>query len=224
MKSILIFGLLFGLPSIVWAQSEHKNINGTDFIFKFEDREGPIGNSKEIVLYRGNKKLLTHTAYIRDGDSSSGCVELGKYSIITNQITFYSYWGYYDRMPNNVMKYGFRKQVYKVDSNGYIHLNEAEIYLEDPFRPMIAKQQYFSENNPYFHQGFYYLQSEATTAFEKEALQAYMDLIGKEKKAKFVLGTKKDKLEIEIRAALKGEIEAITGEWIAGEAYGFVKK
>lgn len=220
---ILIYIVVFSISTLnFYGQSKQFKANGHIFSFVTDKVDNLEGSEDEVVhLYRGNKKLLSHTTSKQEGDCSSVNIQLGNYSIIDNEIIFYSYWAATDRMPGPMLPYGFRKQIYAVDSVGLLHLREATIYIEDYVE---KEDKSFFEDNGWKHKGLKHLNKAPQNKAEQELLFDYIQSIERKYNAEFVLSVKKKSLEEEVRRALQSEIQEHTKDWVEGEVYGKVKK
>ncbi len=126
-----LFIVLFFVGFLAFAQSKTITINNHDFLFVVESKDTLDGaQEKSLKLFRGKKELLTHTLISLEGGCSSEHIQLGDYSIVKNNIVFYTYWASADRMPN-LLPYGFQKQIYTVNSLGKLSLEESKIYIEN---------------------------------------------------------------------------------------------
>lgn len=187
-----------------------------------EDLDSIEGVDHKILnVFRENEKILTHTIFKEEGDCSSINIELGNYSIVGNEIVFYSYWAVTDRMPIFLAPYGFQKKIYSVNNSGLIKFKEATIYIEDYVE---NNNKNLFEDNGWKHKGLKYLYEKPKNKSEQKLLKAYIKSIENKYKAKFVLDNQKILLEKEVRLALKDEIHENTKSWEEGEVYGKVKK
>ncbi|CAG0904875.1 unnamed protein product [Cyprideis torosa] len=206
-----------------FGQSQKIVINDSIFTI-IEDSISLDGEEhQQIHVYRGKKKLLSHTLYRSLGDCSIMSVELGKYQVIGQQIIFYSYWAIADRMPSYLTPYGFRKQIYEVDSLGRLQPSDAIIYLEDHTPPELTAPEFYQEDR-WTHKGLDFLASPPQNEAEQRILADYIRIIEEIHHARFVFEDEKDALEKEVRAQLKSEIHFHTHDWVEGEIYGRVKK
>ncbi len=217
--------LLLALVPLV-GQAKTYTINHHKFSLETpqmnEDESDSVSDWLETVdLYRGKKKLLSHTLFKKDGDCSSITIQLGDYSVENNNIIFYSYWASADRMPSN-LKFGFQKQVYSVANNGIVKLQSSKIYIEDMVE---TANPDFIIGVGWTHKGISYLHKPPTTDEEKMWLDDYVKSVEEEYKAKFVFGEERKALEKEVRAKLKDKIAEHTDDWdIYKEAYGESRK
>ena len=221
MRSYFIVILLFLLPLCIVAQEETKQkivsenilISNTEFtienITNIAKSQIPI---KEIELYRGNKKLLSHTISYADGDCNSIVVELGKYEIRSDSIIFYSYWALTGDAP--VSPYGVRKQIYVVQNDGQLDLINGKIYLE-AFKAGWGEGKY---------KGVDYIYTPPTNKEEKALLAEYKKAIEQEYNASFVVGNRKKRLFKEVRSKLEKEIKAATKGWAEYNSSFGIKK
>ncbi len=217
---ILIFTII---SSFGYGQTKEIEVNGTLFLFKQIELDTlESAENKVLEVYRNEKKLLTHTIFIEEGDCSSINIQLGNYEIEANKVVFYSYWAATDRMPNSILPFGFRKQIYSVDSLGILKLTEAKIYIENYIN---SENKMFLEENGWKHKGLKYLNIPVKNEYERRLLKDYITNVENEYNTEFVLGKAKDKLEKKVRDKLKAEIKKYTGNWIGGdEVFGRVKK
>ncbi len=213
----LIYFIILTTSISVFGQTKDFKINGVTFTFKEVNEE----SNKFLELYRGDNRLLTHTIFKEEGDCSSIHIQLGKYKITGSKIIFYSYWGSTDRMPNLILPFGFRKQIYSVDSAGVLKLIDSQIYMENYVK---TKNKEFLEENGWKHKGLKYLNNTTKNEFEQRILDDYIKNIENEYNANFVLNEKKEELEKKVRNILKKEIKEHTGYWKEGEIYGKVRK
>ena len=219
----LIILIFITFSTFVLGQTEKIEINGTFFSFKQVKLDTIESSENQILeLYRNDKKLLTHTLFIEEGDCSSIHIQLGNYKIEENKIIFYSYWAATDRMPGSILPFGYREQIYSVDSLGILKLTEAKIYIENYTS---SGNPNFLEENGWKHNGLKYLNEQPKNDYEQRLLTDYIQNIEKEYNAEFVLNEEKNVLEKKVRESLKEEIKKYTGNWIDGdEAFGRVKK
>ncbi|WP_177765676.1 hypothetical protein [Flavobacterium sp. I3-2] len=222
-KIYLVCVFLLFLHSDLFAQSEKKNINGIDLIFKTSKLECAAENCTEVTLFRNHLKIISHVLYFEDGDCMSATVEIGIYKIINNTIIFYSFWANYDRLPSYILPFGFRKQVYEVESNGKIKSIESQIYLETSITKN-EKNKIYYDTNDYLHKGIQFLKNTPSNSYERNALIDYKKNIEREYHAKFVVDEQRTKLEKEVRKVMKKEIELATQDWIENEFFGTIKK
>ena len=218
----LIISILLMFSTFVFGQTKKVEINGIIFSFKQIKLDTLESAENEIVeLYRNGKKLLTHTMFKEEGDCSSTHIQLGKYKVDKNKIIFYTYWAGTERMPSLVLPFGFREQIYTVDSLGILKLSEAKIYIENI---VSSENKNFIEENGWKHKGLKYLNKVPKSKYEKILLDDYIKNVEKEYNSKFVLNDKRDELEKNVRSIMEKEIEKYTGNWFEGEAFGRVKK
>ena len=217
--SVLI--LLIPLSN-VFGQTENYSIKGHSF--KFVQKNAESEDAINVILYRDNQELLSHTIYKEEGDCSSIHVEIGKYFIDDDKIIFYSYWAGTDRQPMPIFPYGFRKQTYEIQDNGHLILTNSQIYIEDYVENKNEDWKYFESKGSWYHKGIDFLNKQPKTSFEKDALSDYTERIERYYQAELVLGNEAQLLEQEVREKLKNEIQIATNEWIEGEVYGKVKK
>ena len=218
----LIISIFLMFSTFVFGQTKKVEINGIIFSFrqmKLDSLES--AENKIVELYRNGKKLLTHTMFKEEGDCSSTHIQLGKYKVDNNKITFYTYWAATERMPGLILPFGFREQIYTVDSLGILKLSEAKIYIENT---VSSENKNFLEENGWMHKGLKYLNKVTKSKYEKRLLDDYIKNVEKEYNSKFVLNYKRDELEKNVRSSLEKEIEKYTGNWTEGEAFGRVKK
>ena len=224
MKLETIIILIFiTFPTFLLGQTEKIEINGTFFSFIQVKLDTIESAENEILeLYRNDKKLLTHTLFKEEGDCSSIHIQLGNYKVERNKIIFYSYWAATDRMQGSILPFGFREQIYSVDSLGLLKLTEAKIYIENF---TTSGNINFIEENGFKHKGIKYLTEQPKNDYEQRLLKDYIQNIEKEYNAKFVLNKEKNVLEKKVRESLKKEIKKYTGNWIEGDdVYGRIKK
>ena len=145
---ILIFTTI---STFGYGQTKEIEINGTLFSFKQVELDTLESVENKIVeLYRNEKKLLTHTVFKEEGDCSSIHIQLGNYKVEGNKIIFYSYWAATDRMPGSILPFGYREQIYSIDSLGILKLTEAKIYIENY---VTSENKKFLEENGWKHKG-----------------------------------------------------------------------
>ncbi len=219
MKKLYFAFILMLINFCSLGQTKNYTINHHKFSLK-----SPQMNDewlKTVDLYRGKKKLLSHTLYKEDGDCSLTTIQLGDYSVEKNNIIFYSYWASTDRMPLN-LKFGFQKQVYSVTDNGTVKPKSSKIYIEDVVK---TTNPDFLIEHSWTHKGLAYLNKAPITDEEKMWLADYIKSAEKKYKAKFVLGKERQALEKEVREKLKDKIEEHTKNWdIYKETYGKSRK
>ena len=224
MKLKTFFILIFTtISTFSFGQTKEIEINGTLFSFKqVESDTLESAENKIVELYRNHKKLLTHTLFEEEGDCSSIHIQIGNYKILGNNIIFYSYWAGTERMGDLMIPFGFREQIFSVDSLGILKLTEAKIYMENYVAP---ENKQFLEENGWKHKGLKYLSVKPDNEFEQKLLNDYIQNIEKEYNADFVLNVAKDHLEKSVRKFLKAKINEYTKNWIDGaEVFGRVKK
>jgi len=149
-------------------------------IFSKED-----GITKTFELYRGNNKILSHILYNEEADCDSRGLELGDFNTNDSTVTFYSYWAWVGGCCSP--PYGARKQVYRVSSNGVLHLTESAIYL----------QRY----------------TYAISTMNKDEAQQFIAKVEKEYNAAFVLGKQADDLIVEVKQRFVKTIAKETKGW-----------
>ncbi len=218
----LIISIFLMFSTFAFGQTKKVEINGILFSFKQIKLDTLESAENEIVeLYRNGKKLLTHTMFKEEGDCSSTHIQLGKYKVDKNKIKFYTYWAATERMPGLILPFGFREQIYTVDSLGILKLSESKIYIENI---VSSENKIFLEENGWKHKGLKYLNKVTKSKYEKRLLDDYIKNVEKEYNSKFVLNDNRDELEKKVRSIMEKEIEKYTGNWIEGEAFGRVKK
>ncbi len=218
----LIILIFITFSTFVLGQTVKIEINRTFFSFKQVKLDTIESAENEILeLYRNDKKLLTHTLFKEDGDCSSIHIQLGNYKVEGNKIIFYSYWAATDRMPGSILPFGFREQIYSVDSLGTLKLTESKIYIENY---TTSGTPNFLEENGWRHKGLKHLTEHPKNDYEQRLLNDYILNIEKEYNAEFVLNEEKNVLEKKVRESLKEKIEKYTGNWTEGEVYGRVRK
>lgn len=215
--------ILTTISTIASGQTKEIEINGTLFSLKQVELDTLESAENKIVeLYRNGEKLLTHTLFKEEGDCSSIHIQLGNYKLESNKIIFYSYWAATDRMQGSILPFGFREQIYAVDSLGILKLNDANIYIENY---VTTENKQFLEKNGWKHKGLKFLNEQAKNEYEKTLLEDYIRSVENEYNAEFVLNEEKEMLENKVRDSLKELIEKYTENWIEGnEVYGRVKK
>ena len=222
LRTLIIILVSLTFSTLAFGKTQKIEINGKLFLFKQVKLDTLVSAEYEIVeLYRDDKKLLTHIIFKEDGDCSSTHIQLGKYKVDGNKIIFYTYWASRDRMPNLILPFGFREQIYTVDISGILKLSYSKIYIENI---VTTKNKNFLEENGWKHKGLKYLNEQAKSEYEKSLLNDYIINVQEEYNSVFVLDDKKDELERNVRSSLKQEIDKYTGEWVEGEVYGRVKK
>ncbi len=207
MKKLYFVFVLISLFSFVQAKTY--TINHHNFILENHKVEEYESDRTDVVnLYRGKKKLLSHTLFEEDGDCSSIMHQLGDYLVENNNIIFYTYWASADRMTL-FLRFGFQKQVYSVADNGIVQLKSSKIYIEDSLES--ANPDFVEDNR--IHKGIAYLNKPPTTDEEKMWLDDYITSIEKQYKAEFVFGEERKALEKEVRMKLEKKIEKYTKDW-----------
>ncbi len=220
-KLYAIFILILLVCYPVFGQTKTYRINHHHFSLETREVEGESERAEVVDLYRGKKKLLSHTLFREGGDCSAVTIQLGDYLVEKNHITFYAYWASADRMPSN-LKFGFQKQVYSVTDKGMVKLKSSKIYIEDTVE---TTNPDFLIGHGWTHKGIAYLNKPPTTDEEKRWLADYVTSVEKQYKATFVFGKEHQTLEKEVRAKLKDKIAEHTNDWdIYKEAYGKSKK
>ncbi len=188
-----------------YAQEKIIHIGTHPFIIKNISSYNENGDStRQVELYRGQTKLLTHTISKAEGDCNSEAIELGTYALTDSTITFYSYWATAGDAP--VDPFGARKQVYQVTANGNLSFKQGSIYLET------SRKGWHGDN------GIQFLFAPPKNDIEKEQLQQYTTQVEELYKASFVIGDRKDNLLKEVKAKLKTAIAVQTKGW--KEHYG----
>ena len=203
MYKILSLVLLF--TSFCFAQKKVVLINAIEFNIDTTVVNDTV-QTQFFDLYKDGKKVLTHILSDFDGDCSSKNIELGAYEIEGDFIILYSYWASADRMGKNIYPYGFKKQVYFVNSKGVILQKSSEIYIES-YVDSWSK-----------HKGINFLNKEPSTPQELAELEDYVSKAEVIWEGYFVRGKNKDDLEKQVRAKLKSEISNNTSYW--AEVYG----
>ena len=201
-KLVLIL-LMFGT---VAAHAKTLSINQQRFEIKTTHGETDEGFEQDnLELYRGDKKLLTHTQRLSTGDCSILTIELGDYEVKNNQLTFYSYWAAGDRQGLWTFPYGVRKQVYLVDSKGMVKLISAVVYVEDTISNPL-------ETNP-DQDYLQFLTIQPKSPKDKLALNNYIQQMQTRYKARFVLGQERTQLIKEVKSKLASQIAVETKGW-----------
>lgn len=201
-KLVLIL-LMFGT---VAAHAKTLSINQQRFEIKTTHGETDEGFEQDnLELYRGDKKLLTHTQRLSTGDCSILTIEVGDYEVKNNQLTFYSYWAAGDRQGLWTFPYGVRKQVYSVDSNGMVKLISAVVYVEDAIDNPL-------ETNP-DQDYLQFLTIQPKSPKDKLALNNYIQQMQTRYKARFVHGQERTQLIKEVKSKLASQIAVETKGW-----------
>ena len=201
-KLVLIL-LMFGT---VAAHAKTLSINQQRFEIKTTHGETDEWFEQDnLELYRGDKKLLTHTQRLSTGDCSILTIELGDYEVKNNQLTFYSYWAAGDRQGLWTFPYGVRKQVYLVDSKGMVKLISAVVYVEDTISNPL-------ETNP-DQDYLQFLTIQPKSPKDKLALNNYIQQMQTRYKARFVLGQERTQLIKEVKSKLASQIAVETKGW-----------
>ncbi|WP_228256303.1 hypothetical protein [Acinetobacter wuhouensis] len=205
-KLVLIL-LMFGT---VAAQAKTLSINQQRFEIKTTHGETDEGFEQDnLELYRGDKKLLTHTQRLSTGDCSILTIEVGDYDIKGNQLIFYTYWAASDRQGLWAYPYGVRKQIYTVNDKGGVDLTSAVIYVED----------YNSEGDPQEidaeKEYLQFLHTAPKNQQQRQALNHYMQSMQTRYKARFVSGKERTQLIQEVERRLAPQIKTETQSWQA---------
>jgi hypothetical protein len=195
-----------------------------DILFKVDSSNDE--GAKILHVYRNGKKMLSHTLFKSDGDCSSINIEIGNYKWRNNEIVFYSYWAATDRQNIALYPFGFRKQTYSIEETGKIIKQKAELFIEDNVEKGVGKEKFYAAHSNWKHKGLGFIYTSPQNDFEKEAKEDYIRNIEIMYRGTFVFGKRKEALEKEVRQELSKEITLHTGDWKAGEAfgYGMVKK
>jgi len=214
MKNILFIILGFCCFSMLFAQDKEVEINNHTFQFRqyANDKEDEADEDRvNVDVYRGTKKLLTHTISSRMGDCNSVSIELGDYEISGDSIIFYSYWALHGDAP--VSPFGVRKQIYQVKENGRLVLLGGKIYLEET-RPGWARDEW---------SGVDYLENPPQNEEERKALDRYKKAVEENYHATFVDGEQKEQLFKDVKTRLKAEIDKYTSYWAEWETMNMDK-
>lgn len=190
----------------VAAHAKTLSINQQRFEIKTTHGETEEGFEQDnLELYRGDKKLLTHTQRLSTGDCSILTIELGDYEVKNNQVIFYSYWAAGDRQGLWTFPYGVRKQVYSVDSKGMVKLINAVVYVEDTISNPL-------ETNP-DQDYLQFLTIQPKSPKDKLALNNYIQQMQTRYKARFVHGQERTQLIKEVKSKLASQIAVETKGW-----------
>lgn len=199
-NTLLILFILF--HATAFAQTKVALINGNEFTFKSYLLENESGDSiKNVDIFRGNTKLLSHTILKAEGDHNSESIEVGSYEIKDTTIIFYSYWSRAGDAP--VSPYGVRKQIYSVNKKGFLNLNNSQIYME-------TSRTGWAEGK-----GIEYLFTIPKNEEEVNQLNKYKADVEKEYHSKFVLEKDKNLLMKEVKFKLRTQIKESTKHWKA---------
>ncbi len=221
MKKLILLCLILTFNTS-FAEVKEYHIFNQNFTFKTEDNNKVVDSQETVVkLYRGKKKILSHTLLKSYGDCSMTSIQLGDYFVKKDKIFFYSYWATADRMPSPLMPYGFRKQVYTIGKNGIVKLTKSEIYIEDFVK---NNNKDLFEENGWKHKGINYLNQQPKNLREQFLLENYVNAIEKKHHAKFVSKKRKKALETEVRMKLQAKINEHTKDWDNTEIYGNSKR
>ena len=201
-KLVLIL-LMFGT---VAAHAKTLSINQQRFEIKTTHGETEEGFEQDnIELYRGTKRLLTHTQRLSTGDCSILTIELGDFEVKNDQLIFYTYWAAGDRQGLWTFPYGVRKQVYLVDSKGMVKLISAVVYVEDTISNPL-------ETNP-DQDYLQFLTIQPKSPKDKLALNNYIQQMQTRYKARFVHGQERTQLIKEVKSKLASQIAVETKGW-----------
>ena len=201
MKNTLILFFII-LQTTAFAQTKVELVNGNEFTFKSYLLENESGDSiKNLVVFRGNTKLLSHTILKAEGDHNSEAIEVGSYEIKDTTVIFYTYWSRAGDAP--VSPYGVRKQIYAVNKKGVLNLHSSQIYIE-------TSRSGWAENR-----GIEYLFTKPKNEAEVNELSIYKADVEKEYNSKFVLEKDKNLLMKEIKTKLRSQIKESTKHWKA---------
>lgn len=201
-KLVLIL-LMFGT---VAAHAKTLSINQQRFEIKTTHGETEEGFEQDnIELYRGTKRLLTHTQRLSTGDCSILTIELGDFEVKNDQLIFYTYWAAGDRQGLWTFPYGVRKQVYSVDSKGMVKLISAVVYVEDTISNPL-------ETNP-DQDYLQFLTIQPKSPKDKLALNNYIQQMQTRYKARFVHGQERTQLIKEVKSKLASQITVETKGW-----------
>jgi hypothetical protein len=159
-------------------------IGGVEFHFK-EIVSTASEFTKTFELYRGNKKILSHILFDEEADCDSEGLELGDFETGDSSITFYSYWAWVGGCCS--LPYGARKQVYRIDNKGILHMSQSAIYLQNYTR--------------------------AISAMKKDEAQLFIAKTAQEYNATFVLGKQADDLIAEVKQRFAVIIAKETKGW-----------
>lgn len=208
MRKLFFIIICFCFFPTLFGQDKDIKINNHDFRFhqyRNDKDEETDEEYEKVDIYRGTKKLLTHTLSAQWGDCNSISIELGDFEIKGDSLIFYSYWALHGDAP--VSPYGVRKQIYQVKENGRLNLLGGKIYLEET-RPGWAKED---------HEGVNYLEEPPKNEGEQKALDKYKKAIEEEYHASFVAANEKDSLFREVKTKLKTKIDKYTSNWAEWE-------
>ena len=201
MKNTLILYFIL-LQATAFAQTKIEVVNGNEFSFKSYLLENESGDSiKNLVVFRGNTKLLSHTILKAEGDHNSEAIEVGSYEIKDTTVIFYTYWSRAGDAP--VSPYGVRKQIYAVNKKGILYLKNSQIYIETS-RPGWAENK-----------GIEYLFTKPKNETQVKELKKYKADVEIEYNSKFVLEKHKNSLIKEVKAKLRNQIKESTRHWKA---------
>ena len=195
--------LMFGT---VAAHAKTLSINQQRFEIKTTHGETEEGFEQDnIELYRGTKRLLTHTQRLSTGDCSILTIELGDFEVKNDQLIFYTYWAAGDRQGLWTFPYGVRKQVYSVDPKGMVKLISAVVYVEDTISNPL-------ETNP-DQDYLQFLTIQPKSPKDKLALNNYIQQMQTRYKARFVHGQERMQLIKEVKSKLASQIAVETKGW-----------
>lgn len=202
-KPMMLILLMLGNVAV---QAKTFTINQHHFEIKTTQSENEEGFEQDnIELYRGAKKLLTHTQRLSTGDCSILTIELGDFEVKNDQLIFYTYWAVGDRQGLWTFPYGVRKQVYSVDPKGMVKLISAEIYVEDVMGDPFT-------NHPQ-EDYLQFLNTPPKNTQQKKALNDYIQSMQSRYKARFVHGQARALLIKEVKAKLAKQIANETKGW-----------
>lgn len=132
MRIFIVLSLLCFLYNKSQAQTDTIEVNHTKFITLTKGIVGEY-NGKDTVMYlyriEGNTKkyLLKHNIHSTSGDCNNSYTDKGKYYIEGNNIVFIEEYFQEGRDPIPTSK----KQIYKVDGLGKLHLIFEKLYFDD---------------------------------------------------------------------------------------------
>lgn len=203
LKSLMIVLTIFSASSV---QAESVRIKQHHFEIKTTHSETEEGFEQEnIELYRGAKKLLTHTQRLSTGDCSILTIELGDFEVKNDQLIFYTYWAAGDRQGLWTFPYGVRKQIYSVASNGTVKLTSAVVYVEDVMGDTLTSHP----QEDYLQ----FLNTSPKNNQQKKVLKDYIQAMQSRYNARFVEGQERALLIKEVKAKLAKQIAIETKGW-----------
>ncbi|WP_196889882.1 hypothetical protein [Aureivirga sp. CE67] len=190
--------LIFSIYNSV-AQNTNESINDLKFDIEKSNIHNPQEEITELKIINSNNKIIFKKRIkFKRWDCSSESLQLSKYEINNDTLTFYTFWCRKGDSP--IRPYGARIQKYIYNSEEF-KVIEAEIYIET------------TDINWEENKGIKYLFEKPKNEKERKYFSSYIRSVEKEYNSKFVYGKKADRLIKEVKEKLKIEIRKETSDW-----------